>query len=337
MLGNVSKLKKLYFDSLDNNEEGDLNWTAVVSTATKYGHLNILRWVKSLNLTIDNKPLTQSLWRSQVPEIAARNFRLNILEWSSEHCPIHRFPSSVCAAAVSCNNLELIKWLKYKGAPWGPDSCIAAVKNNLTDLLIWLRHPSRKSEYGSICPWDTSVCSTAARVGNFKLIKKLRSSSSIMGVCPWDSWTCASAAENGHTKIIRWCRRRSCPWDNWTCVLAARGGWLTTLVWCRDLAKPCPADESTCVAAASGDHLDILIYLRTGLLSDKYKPTKYPFTPCPWDKRVPTAAVGAGSLRILDWSKQHGCFWDYFRCKQMAEANDNKEITVWLNTVGKNY
>ena len=143
-------------------------------------------------------------------------------------------------------NLELIKWLRSKGGPWGEWTCaLAAFEGNL-ELLQWLRSQG--------CPWDERTCSHAAIEGYLELIQWARSQG-----CPWDKGTCTNAAKGGHLKLLQWVRSHGCPWDEQTCSWAAWGGNLEFLQWARsDPLDPCPWDEWTCALAAENGHLELL-------------------------------------------------------------------------------
>jgi len=52
------------------------------------------------------------------------------------------------------------------------------------------------------CPWDASVCASAAWGGNLEVLKFAWERR-----CPWDSSACSSAADGGHLQVLKWARQ----------------------------------------------------------------------------------------------------------------------------------
>ena len=67
-------------------------------------------------------------------------------------------------------------------------------------------------------PWDESTCAAAAWVGNLDILKWARENG-----CPWDKRTCDNAARNGHLELLKWARENGASWDEWTSSYALKG------------------------------------------------------------------------------------------------------------------
>jgi hypothetical protein len=52
--------------------------------------------------------------------------------------------------------------------------------------------------------------------------------------CPWDSHVCSYAARAGHLVVLQWLREHNCPWGTNICVCAADAGQLEVLQWVRE-------------------------------------------------------------------------------------------------------
>jgi len=326
-IGNLKKLKKLYKDSIDTDD--NINWGAVSVTASKYGHVNILKWIRELDPEDIKYTLTPNFWVHEIPSAAAEHNRILVLDWLFEFIKPERLHVDVTAGAVKGGHLELLKWLLSKNVSWGPKCCANAVEYRRADILTFLRTSKPR------CPWNSDTCSAAAKIGDLQTLQLLRSYESDLKRCRWGHWTCARAAEYGHLEILQWARSMGCKWSHWTCTLAARNGHLDVLIWTQNQRQPCEWNERTCSSAAAGGHFDILIYLRTGTANGVQASPD--FKPCPWDKSVTRAAVAAGSLRILTWSLANGCDWDYRKCKDLAKSRENSGILEWIKTEGQTF
>jgi hypothetical protein len=59
--------------------------------------------------------------------------------------------------------LEVLKWARENGCPWGKQICADAAWGGSLEILKWLR------ENG--CPWDEKTCSVAASKGYFEALR----------------------------------------------------------------------------------------------------------------------------------------------------------------------
>ena len=100
-------------------------------------------------------------------------------------------------------------------------ACGTAARWGYLEVLKWAR--------ANGCPWGSSTCTYAARGGNLDVLKWARANG-----CDWDGWTCAYAAEGGYLDVLRWARANGCPWNERTCSYAAEGGHLDILKWARE-------------------------------------------------------------------------------------------------------
>ena len=81
-----------------------------------------------------------------------------------------------CGWAARGGHLEMIKWLRAKGCPWGTLTSSWAAFGGQLEVLQWMRGQDPP------CPWKSSVCYQAAR--------------------------------EGHLEVLRWARSQGCPNDN---------------------------------------------------------------------------------------------------------------------------
>jgi hypothetical protein len=278
---------------------------AVCDTAALFGHLDVLKWAKKNNYIFSVRTSLN----------AAHGGYLDILKFIEIECGT-TFGWVVCSGAALGGHLEVLKWARQNGYPWGDktssnasesghfgllkwlaenkchlsdDICLAAVKHGNLKVLKWAR------ENG--CLWDENTCSLAAENGHFELLKWARENN-----CPWDEMSCSAAAKNGHFNILKWLRENGCPWDEATCSWASTIGHFTMLKWARE--NGCPWNEETCSAAAKHGRLDILKWARE--------------KNCPWNGNTCTFAAAWGHFEILKWAVKNGCPWDELICLNVA-------------------
>ena len=224
---------------------------------------------------IDNKALY--IWNG-----AARQGRVEILEWMSKSNHSNCFDIETAGVAAEHGHLDALKWLHAHGCPIDESSCESAAGGGHLSVLQWCR--------ANDCPWDESTCSSAAHGGHLSLLQWCRANG-----CSWDECTCLFAAENGHLSVLQWCRANGCPWDEDTCSSAACRGHLSVLQWCR--ANGCPWNEFTCSRAASAGNLLVLQWCRAN--------------DCPWDdERTCKMAAANGHLSVVQWCRANGCHLD---------------------------
>jgi|TARA_B110000967_G_scaffold113500_2_gene116095 hypothetical protein len=96
-----------------------------------------------------------------------------------------------CAEAAADGNLEVLKWLRSKGAAWDTKTCAAAAAGEHLDILKWLR------DWG--CPWDATTCQNAADGGHLEVLQWARENG-----CQWGAWACPWKAGPGHIKVLEY-------------------------------------------------------------------------------------------------------------------------------------
>jgi hypothetical protein len=69
--------------------------------------------------------------------------------------------NKACSEAAGNGQLEVLKYLRENGCPWGEDACSSAAGNGHLDVLKYLR------EYD--CPWGEDACSSAAGNGHLEV------------------------------------------------------------------------------------------------------------------------------------------------------------------------
>lgn len=128
--------------------------------ATKSGQLDVLKW-----LAEEGEFHPYDHYKAY--DIAAEMGRLDIIEWLVEEeekkydCNELERNESVCGHAAKGGHLEILMWLRTKGAICNEKTFNLAAEGGHWDVLLWLR------EIG--CPWDDEVCECAAWRGHWAL------------------------------------------------------------------------------------------------------------------------------------------------------------------------
>ena len=119
-----------------------------------------------------------------------------------------------CRWAALYGHLELVKWLRAKGCPWGTRTSSCAAIGGHLDVLQCIRSQDPP------CPWDSkNVCYWAALEGHLDMLRWARSQG-----CPWHEEMTYEAARNGHLKVLKWLIKEGCPYDLSKCRRAAAWG-----------------------------------------------------------------------------------------------------------------
>lgn len=242
-------------------------YTFVCSQAARFGHLELLAWLRDPNT-------------------------------GGGRC---RWDTCVCNAAVLNGHLRVIMWLrdpKTGGGvcPWSKTACRLAVGTGRLDILSWLRDSETG---GGRCPWDRNVCLQAARIGRLDILIRLRDPEFDGGVCPYNQYQCINdAAANDHIHVIEWLRDANtdigrCEWDEQTFANAVRYGSIDTLEWLRDPKTAggiCPWNESACLASVCTGRFNNLKWLRDPETGGGI---------CPWD--VEDCLAHTRNPEIIAW------------------------------------
>ena len=119
-----------------------------------------------------------------------------------------------CSWAAFRGHLEVIKWLRAKGCPWGEVTSRSAALGGHLEVLQWMQAQDPP------CPWDEDVFFHAARNGNLEVLRYVRSQG-----CAWNDGVPCAAAECGHLKVLKWLIKEGCPYDkDWCRWAAVKGG-----------------------------------------------------------------------------------------------------------------
>ena len=150
--------------------------------------------------------------------VAARRGYLEVFEkyWSKgpQEKLSKLWAKETCGWAAFGGHLEVMKWLRAKGCPWGTWTSKLAARGGHLEVLQWMR--AQDPSY----LWDLDVCYSAASEGHLEVLRWARSQG-----CPWDNDLTCAAACNGHLKLLNWLIKEGCPYDKSKCrEAAARGG-----------------------------------------------------------------------------------------------------------------
>ena len=157
--------------------------------------------------------------------VAARQGYLEVFEkyWSQGPQEKLRklWDERTCRWAAFHGHLEVLKWLRAKGCPWGASTSAWAARGGRLEVLQWMRAQDPP------CPWDWSVCDYAAYNGHLEVLRWARSQG-----CPWNKYVPYSAAEGGHLQVLVWLINEGCPYSKRECREAAEeGGERARKVW----------------------------------------------------------------------------------------------------------
>lgn len=222
-----------------------------------------LDWASAAGLDIGDNPCRR----------AATEGRLDVLQhavslgFSQEGMP-------VCEYAAGAGHLDVLKWCRARGFPWGQSSVRAAESGHFNVLRYCRDHG---------CPWDLATFEAAATGGFLDVLEwGLEEAGFSQGDLPR---LLAAAAGGGKLRVIKWCRTMGCPWSPDTCYEAARGGHLELLKVCRE--QGCPWSPETMRGAVESGHLEMLVWCKTN--------------GSPWNGTLCRMAARCGDLGLLEW------------------------------------
>ena len=133
----------------------------------------------------------------RVLDVAARQGYLQVFEKYWSQGPQKKlsklWDKYTCSWAARGGHLDLVKWLRVKGCPWGTWVSSAAARGGQLEVLQWIRGQDPP------CPWDSDVCNHAARKGHLEVLRWARSQG-----CPWSERAPCAAARNGQLKVLKW-------------------------------------------------------------------------------------------------------------------------------------
>ena len=99
--------------------------------------------------------------------VAARHGYLEVFEkyWSQGRNPHWPRDQNTCGWAAFGGHLELVKWLRAKGCPWGTWTSKLAARGGHLEVLQWMRAQDPP------CPWNWQVCYHAASAGHLEVLR----------------------------------------------------------------------------------------------------------------------------------------------------------------------
>jgi len=194
-LGHIELLRPMLTDATYNS-------TQLLRAAASGGHVEIL---ELLCQTDDLVPPLNEYY--QRPIHAAASHSLQTLEFLSTLIDFD--VSQVIGICGFAANLEVLQWLRARGAHWTGLACANAARLGDQAMLQWAR------ENG--CPWNETCTTAAAKHGRFQLLRWAHSEG-----CPWTSRALAEAALNGHVEIVNWLFDSGAPCDAHVTIGAAR-------------------------------------------------------------------------------------------------------------------
>ena len=153
----------------------------------------------------------------EILNVAAYHGYLQVFEKSWSQGPQEKlsklWDEKTCGWAAEGGHLEVIKWLRAKGCPWGTLTSSWAAYGGHLEVLQWMQGQDPP------CPWNSMVCYHAASAGQLEVLRWLRSQG-----CLWDEEVPCAAAEGGQLKVLKWLIKEGCPLDKVQCRQAAAEG-----------------------------------------------------------------------------------------------------------------
>lgn len=136
-------------------------------------------------------------WSSKTCAVAAAAGHLHVVQYCIDNaCPLD---STVTASAASHPDINVLCALLDAGCSLTADACASAAAAGHLRTLSFLR-------MDCACPWDTRVCTRAARRGDMAMLLWAR-----QNYAPWGSEVLAIARESGFAEIEAFALAEGCP------------------------------------------------------------------------------------------------------------------------------
>lgn len=151
------------------------------------------------------------------------------------------FEAQSLAYASLNGNLDMVKLLKSFGFTWivpptyfGVDHYVIseAARGGHLEVIKWMKQEG--------CPWGTSTFREAAGFGNIELMTWIRDNG-----CIFDESSVIYASANGKLDALKWLRSNGCPWDIRAVFASAYHEDRSVLGWLIDNGCPCIIEEQT--------------------------------------------------------------------------------------------
>ena len=336
----------------------------MVSAASQYGHLEIVKWLVENGCEFQTDTMYRAALSGSVElcrwllrngckiseDTVPKSIPLLklLLEWGYKPGP--KFFSQ---AALN-GSFGLMKWAKCRGFKWDESTCASAAAAGRLDILEW----ARKLE----CPWNETCCIAAAKAGDLSILSWARERR-----CPWTSQVITEAGMYGHFKVMKWAVENGCPLPQSIqfstpvkdianieylfnkgfkvssngCIEAVRRGHKEALMWFIDHGAP--RNDAPCNEAANQGRVALLLKLISKQFPTSEKTitmaVKYPFlfkwlkttNKCPWDKETFTEIVKAQNLKLVKWTIKRNIPVDEKICEVAAELGNIEVMEMLLH------
>ena len=289
--------------------------TRTLEEAYHTGHVPALNWYWTKQDETGKRPYLQTdpYTMALMASMAANGHHAAL---HLAHTMGYQWDPQVCDAAAGGGHLELVRWLRENGCPWGNFTSTLIIKSGSQrcanpqpacfEFLKWA--------HANGCPWSFHANAEAAATGRLDILRWAHTQDP-----PYlsDAYTCTTAAEHGHIAVIQWLRAQvpPCNWGPDVYTYAARAGHFEVIQWAH--AHGCRWDGTLCPEVAFNGHLHILQWLRA---QDP---------PCPWGDSTISYAAKQGHLEIVQWAHGQGCPWGYDTCVQAA-MHDRLDVLQWV-------
>lgn len=282
-----------------------------------------LNWARDCDLNVWDDPCSH----------AAATGRLDVLQYAIS-LGFFREGMPVCEEAARGGHLEVLKWCRANGYPWGLSGLRAAGGGHL-EVLRWCatngcpmdikerKFPRPRSRglmlVGGQYQWSQGframeIVSAAAQGGHLEVLRWCRSQG-----YAWPVGTSYLAATRGHFDVLRWLRANGCPWSPSTMAGAVEANNLEMLQWCR--VNGCPWTKVHRTAAQLGN-LEVLKWCHANYPRDQAHDS-----PC-------APAVAHGHLDVVRWMRANGCSWGRSVCHKAASGG-HFEMLKWCRANGR--
>jgi len=167
-------------------EEG-IQWNGeAYLTAAIYGHMELLRWLRSDDKCVGDWVITGYVpeWDSRTTHALAWKGELEHLQWAvSAGCPVD---SKTCAFAARGGHLAALQWLHSVAGLMDELTCAYAASGDWYFIRRHFKNPKALPLWGK-------------KMGSLELLMWAREAGA-----PWDARVGKYAADNGDTAMVQW-------------------------------------------------------------------------------------------------------------------------------------
>ena len=258
--------------------------------AALYGHLDLLKWLKTLGTP----------WECDILAKAVEGGHWDIIQWL--HYNGQKLSRLNWEQIAKKFNFKITSFMINLGLNVPRSAIFTAIRAGNLAMLKALPVNLTVGDYSS----------EAAYNGQFEVLKWLILEKN----CAWGR-AAEYAAFQGNLEMLEWAIANGCPVRRTISYQAAEGGKIDILKWLK--AKNIAFDVDVCIAAASKGHFDCLLWLvENGASLDNM------------DESYGEAAVKAKSLKMLKWLKKYAWLENGSEIADLAAGNGDLEILYWL-------